>query len=296
MAFDNTCKFMAENFSTDIAEWLLGTAIPLTKLEPSELQVEPIRADSLILLASENLILHLEFQTDPVPEIPFRMADYRLRGHRRYPHMQMRQVVIYLRPTQSEKVYQTHFELPGMRHAGMRHEFEVLRLWEQPTEVFLNSPGLLPFAVLSQTQERENVLRAVAQRVETLPQKQAQSNIAAATAILAGLVLEKELIHRILRRDIMRESVIYQEIEAEAEARGEAKGEARGEARGLEEGRQAGERSLVLKLLTRRIGVVSSDLETAINRFSLSQLEALGEALLDFSSPDDLDQWMHSHS
>jgi predicted transposase YdaD len=223
------------------------------------------------------------------------MADYRLRGHRRYPHMQMRQVVVYLRPTQSEKVYQTHFELPGMRH-----EFEVLRLWEQPTEVFLSSPGLLPFAVLSQTQERENVLRAVAQRVETLPQKQAQSNIAAATAILAGLVLEKELIHRILRRDIMRESVIYQEIEAEAEARGEAKGEAKGEARGkargLEEGRQAGERSLVLKLLTRRIGVVSSDLEAQINGLSLSQLEALGEALLDFTSPADLDQWMQSYS
>ena len=56
MAFDNTCKFIAENFSDDIANWLLGKAIAFTKIEPSELQVEPIRADSLIFLESEHLI------------------------------------------------------------------------------------------------------------------------------------------------------------------------------------------------------------------------------------------------
>jgi predicted transposase YdaD len=42
-----------------------------------------------------------------------------------------------------------------------------------------------------------------------------QSNVAASTAILAGLVLDQQLINRVLRSDIMRESVIYQEIEAQ---------------------------------------------------------------------------------
>jgi predicted transposase YdaD len=50
MSFDNTCKFLAENFSADIATWLLGTPILMTKLEPSELFAEPIRADAIILL------------------------------------------------------------------------------------------------------------------------------------------------------------------------------------------------------------------------------------------------------
>jgi predicted transposase YdaD len=59
--YDNTCKFIAETFPTDIATWLLGEPIALTKLEPSELSVEPIRADSLILLQSEDTILHAEF-------------------------------------------------------------------------------------------------------------------------------------------------------------------------------------------------------------------------------------------
>ncbi len=43
--YDNTCKFIAETFPTDIAAWLLGSPLTLTKLEPSELSLEPIRKD-----------------------------------------------------------------------------------------------------------------------------------------------------------------------------------------------------------------------------------------------------------
>jgi predicted transposase/invertase (TIGR01784 family) len=104
--FDNVCKFLAETYSVDFATWLLGQPTAFTQLSPFELSVEPIRADALILLESEELILHLEFQTDPDADMPFRMADYRLRVYRRFPGKQMRQIVIYLRPTRSELVYQ----------------------------------------------------------------------------------------------------------------------------------------------------------------------------------------------
>ena len=83
--FDSTCRFIAANFAMDMATWLLGKPINLTELKPSELSLEPIRADSLIFLQSEDLVLHIEFQTDPKEDIPFRMLDYRLRVHRRYP-------------------------------------------------------------------------------------------------------------------------------------------------------------------------------------------------------------------
>ncbi|MEH2134860.1 MAG: hypothetical protein V7K86_30465 [Nostoc sp.] len=104
MNFDNICKFLAENFSSDFATWLLGEPITLTELSPKELSLEPIRADALILLQSEE------------------------------------------------------------------------------------------------TESRN------------------QSNIAASTAILAGLVLDKEVTLRVLRSDIMRESVIYQDILEEGKA------------------------------------------------------------------------------
>ena len=283
MSFDNTCKFLAENFSSDIATWLLGEPIALTKLEPSELVADPIRADTMIFLESADLLLHIEFQTAPDPDMGSRMADYRLRGFRRYPQKQMRQIVVYLRHTQSQRVYETTFAIPGLRG-----EFEVVRLWEQPTELFWSAPGLWPFAVLSQTTNRVEVLREIARRVDQTSDRTVQSDVLAASGILAGLLLEKETIHRILRRDIMRESVIYQEIESEAEARGKAEGKA--------EGKLDGERSLVIRQLNRRIGSITPAQEATIGNLSLEQLEALGEALLDFTAPSDLENWLKKYS
>jgi predicted transposase YdaD len=45
----------------------------------------------------------------------------------------------------------------------------------------------------------------------------------AASAILAGLRLEQDVIYSLVRRDIMQESVIYRSIQEEAEARAEAR-------------------------------------------------------------------------
>ena len=170
--FDNTCKFLAESFSEDFASWLLGTPVSMTRLSPSELSIEPIRADALILLNSDDFVLHIEFQTEPDPTMGFRMADYRLRVFRRFPTKQMRQVVIYLTRSKSELVYQNVFEIPGTRH-----EFEVIRLWEQSTQPFLEATGLLPLAVLTQTSDAAQTLRQVAAKVEAISEMRVQSNI-----------------------------------------------------------------------------------------------------------------------
>ncbi len=225
--FDNICKFLAETFSADFATWLLGESIELTQLSPSE-SLEPIRADALILLQSDDVVLHLEFQTQPKADIPFRMIDYRLRVHRRFPQKQMRQAVIYLQSTGSDLVQQSTFTLEKTRH-----EFEVIRLWEQPTSAFLQSPGLLPFAVLSQVSDRAQTLRQVAQIIDQMPDPRAQSNVLASTFVLAGLVLESEVIQQVLRRDIMQESVTYQLIKSE----------------GREEGREEARREILRQII-----------------------------------------------
>jgi Domain of unknown function (DUF4351) len=54
------------------------------------------------------------------------------------------------------------------------------------------------------------------------------------------------------------------------------------------------ERSLILRQLTRRIGTIAPNIEAQISTLSVSQLESLGEALLDFSSAADLDEWMRT--
>jgi predicted transposase/invertase (TIGR01784 family) len=283
--FDPTCKFLAENFSSDFASWLLGEPIALTQLSPTELSLEPIRADALILLGSDDIILQIEFQTELDPTMAFRMADYRLRVYRRFPNKQMRQVVIYLTPSSSELVYQNVFEIPGTRH-----EFEVIRLWEQPTQPFLESTGLLPLAVLTQTPDQAQTLRQVAARVEAIPELRVQSNVAASAGILAGLVLKRDFINQMLRRELMQQSVIYQEWREELLQEGRQAGWQAGR----QEGEQAGEARLILRQLNRRFGSLPSTIEAQVQALTLPQIEALGEALLDFAQLSDLTAWLES--
>jgi predicted transposase/invertase (TIGR01784 family) len=255
LMYDTTCRFLAEHFSADFATWLMGEAIDLTEIEPSELSLEPIRADALILLQSENTIVHLEFQTEPKPNVPFRMLDYRTRGYRRYPNKPMKQVVIYLKPTTSDLVYQSNFTLENTRH-----EFEVVRIWEQPASLFLQYPGLLPFATLSDTPDPEATLRQVEIAVNQIEDPITQSNLSAATAILAGLKCEDDIIYQILRKDIMEESSVYRSIFAE----------------GKDHGVTETQRSIALNLL--RVGLDLSLISTSTG-LSIEEVQQLQQEL-----------------
>jgi predicted transposase/invertase (TIGR01784 family) len=280
--FDSVAKFQIEQYPADFAAWLLGEPIALTKLQPTELSIEPIRADSVILLQSDTLVLHCEFQTDPDLTMPFRMADYRLRVYHKFPDKAMKQVVIYLRTTGSAEVFKNSFQA-GRLH----HEFDVIRIWEEPAEMFLTSPGLWPYAVLGKTTDQAGILRQVSTLIEDLPRNQ-QSNLIAVTSVMAGLKLNGTVIQRLMRSDLMKESVIYQEILAEGLAEGLAQGEAIGTTKGL----IAGERSIISKLLTKKLGILPINAQTIINELPLDRLEALGDALLDFDRLDDLLAWL----
>ena len=194
---------------------------------------------------------------------PFRMADYRLRLHRKFPEKEIQQFVIYLTRSDSPLVFQTSFEV-----GKLTHEFNVIRLWEQPTEIFQQYPELLPLAVLTQTNNRIQTLTEVAKQIDNIEDRRIQSNISAATAIISGLALKKEIIQRLLRSEIMRESEIYQEILQDGEAKGIAKGEAKGKAEGEAEEKTR----IALNMLHSGIAI---DLIAQLTGLSLEQIQKL---------------------
>ena len=61
---------------------------------------------------------------------------------------------------------------------------------------------------------------------------------------------------------------------------------------GRQEGERVGEVRLVLRLLSKRFGMISDRCLQVINSLTLEQLDDLGEALLDFSELADLDNWL----
>jgi predicted transposase YdaD len=64
---------------------------------------------------------------------------------------------------------------------------------------------------------------------------------------------------------------------------------------GRQEGIQIGEAQLVARLLRRRLGTAFVPYQQRIEQLTLTQLEDLSEALLDFTGPDDLTHWLAQH-
>jgi predicted transposase/invertase (TIGR01784 family) len=73
----------------------------------------------------------------------------------------------------------------------------------------------------------------------------------------------------------LEQTRVYREAKAEGELIGEAR-----------------EQALILRQLTRRVGKMSNQLQDRIKSLPLERLEALGEALLDFTSMVDLEAWL----
>lgn len=200
--------------------------------------------------------------------MPFRMADYCLRIYRRFPNKRLYQVVVYLHKTDSDLVKQTTFNI-----GEMSHRFHVIRMWEQPTEIFLQTPGLLPLAVLSNTPDQTNTLREVATLIGNVEEKQMQSNLAVTTFVLAGLVLEEEVIQHLLRRDIMRESVTYQLLVREGREEGLEEGLELGRKEGRKEGLEVGLELAAVNLLRQGMSLALINQVTGLTIVKLRQLQ-----------------------
>jgi predicted transposase YdaD len=125
---------------------------------------------------------------------------------------------------------------------------------------------------LSRAANKEEILAQVVGELDLIENIRDRSNLTAATSILAGLQLGEQTIRRLMRSPVMLESTMYQSI--------------------LREGQSAGEQALVLKQLTRKFGNLSAELISRVRGLSLERLEALGEALLDFTSVADLESWL----
>ncbi|MBE9104174.1 Rpn family recombination-promoting nuclease/putative transposase [Nostoc cf. edaphicum LEGE 07299] len=274
MSFDNLCKLLSEKHPATFASWVLGTPQTSVTVLKTELSIEPIRADYVTFLQLEGRILHLEFQTklESTPPLPLRMLDYWVRLYRLY-RLPITQVVVLLLPPAPGTVIETVFCVETTRH-----EYRVIRLWEENPELFLNDPALLPLAPLTATTQPQGLLQQVVRKVSQLEPRQ-RPEISAYTQILAGLKYNQDLIRQLFREGMMRESVIYQEILAEGEQLGELRG------------RKAEGQLLILRLLTRRVGELPQYMLDRIETLSLEQLENLGEALLDFQAIADLETW-----
>ena len=95
--------------------------------------------------------------------------------------------------------------------------------------------------------------------------------------------LSREEIQSMFLLSDIKQTRVYQEAKQE------------GRQEGRQEGERTGEVRLVLRLLSKRVGIISDRSIEIINSLTLEQLDDLGDALLDFGNIADLDNWLRSH-
>jgi hypothetical protein len=180
-ANDNLCKRLAEEYPEQFAEWLFGVRGKV-KVDKTELNREPIRADSVFFSSEENETLHAEFQTtmkSRVP-VPLRMLDYYVGLKRRNPARRVRQVLVVLKPTDDK--------IPD-RYEDERtvHHFEVVVICKQDPVALLRFEGLLPLATLCETESGEKLLGDVADRINQIKSPERRREALGWSRVLAGL-------------------------------------------------------------------------------------------------------------
>jgi predicted transposase YdaD len=231
----------------------------------------PIHGEFLILTE-----LQLRYTT----KMPLRMRVYAALAQEKY-GLPVYPVLVNILPPSDPSIVCDRFESEFLGLQA-RQDFHVINLWEVDAEMVFEQAldTLLPFVpILKDGGNQQTVTRALVK----LQQNEQLVELESLLGFFASFVLDTELVQQIMRWDVtvLRESPWYLEIQQE------------GEQRGLQQG-LAQERSLILRQLTRRVGILSSANRSQVESLSLDQLESLGEALLDFSGSSDLELWLRT--
>lgn len=174
-------------------------------------------------------------------------------------------------------------ERPPYSHAygqvRLSWRYGVLHLWQMDGEELLKleRPALL--ALIGQTriqQPEQTIPQAVARLMHETSGEQ-RERLLAELLLLCSDEEIATMAEQIITRDYgLLETPIMRKLRAE--------------------GREEGQLELLLRLLTRRCGPLSDDMSARIQQLDAARLLELANALLDFISADDLEQWLRTHT
>ena len=224
----------------------------------------------------EFLILN-ELQLRYSDRLPLRMRAYAALAEEKY-GLPSYPVLVNILPPPATVTICDRYEAEFMGLQA-RQDYRVINLWEVDASVVFDQSlnALLPFVPILRNGGEQGVVQRALNR---LRQDEQLVELESLLGFFASFVLGSDVVRQIMRWDmaVLRESPWYQEI--------------------LREGEQLGlqrERSLILKQLTRRVGGLSPELSAQVQALSIDQLEALGEALLDFTQVSDLGHWLEQN-
>jgi len=241
--WDTRMKWLFAVAPEDMVAWLLGDAIEFAGLANPQLESDYVVSDMLCYVArdGEKGLFHIEFQKRRDTNMAQRLWEYNTRATIKY-KLPVWSCVVYLTKdgTTPEGSYKRIFPLTG--RLVQEFHFDVLKMWEIPTEKLLSvgRQGLLPLLPLTREGQQREVIDTAIDLL--MPRgEESQHTLLSLVYGFASLVFEQKDQEWLQRRfsmlyDILRESPAFQDMARE------------GKREGLEQGRAEGEKIGALKM------------------------------------------------
>ncbi|MDJ0561745.1 MAG: DUF4351 domain-containing protein [Microcystis sp. M53599_WE4] len=250
---------------------------------------------------SSFFLIHLEAQSSSQPEFNRRMFTYFARLHQKFA-LPVYPIVIfsYDRP-QKEAIRQYKIEFPDLK--VLEFNYQVVQLNRLNWRDFINQANPVAAALMAKMKiaprDRAKVKAQCLRLLVTLRLD------AARMQLISGFVdtylnlnsFEEIEFQQEISTFIQPEQEGVMQITTSWMRRGLEQGLEQGLERGLERGLEQGlarERNLIVRLIKRKLGDIDVDIESRIMTLNIDDLERAGEALLDFSTWEDLTNWLNA--
>ncbi|KAA6185102.1 DUF4351 domain-containing protein [Thiohalocapsa marina] len=234
------------------------------------------------------LLFVLEEETDPKRFSIHRLAHYCLDLAELYGTDRVVPVVIFLHPGD----YPERLELGSEQRGYLQFSYLHTALFRLRAREYLDSDNLvarlaLPTMAFAPEEKFEVIAAATRGLTELEPDPERRLKYADFIDIYAML---DENEWEAYRQRYPQEATTMTGFAARFTEQGRQLGHQQGLEQGLER-----ETTLVLRLLKRRLGRVADHQREHIQSLPVEQIETLGEDLLDFTSPADLEAWLARH-
>jgi uncharacterized protein DUF4351 len=248
-----------------------------------------LRADKLVRVhcldgQEEWLLIHVEVQGQPDPQLPRRMYEY----HRRISDRYVRPVVSMAVLADERSDWKPAFYEDEHWGCRLRFDYLVCKLIEIPPQRLErdNNPAAVVIAAHLATQRTAGDMAGRKLLKWELTRRlyergYSKKDVLEIFRLIDWLMELPEGLRVAFRRELSQ----YEQEKAMPHLTSI-------EELALEEGRQEGQRGIIQRQLERRLGNLSPAVDERLRALSSEQLELLAEALLDFHAPTDLEAWL----
>ena len=256
-------------------------------LNTGELKIIDLLAEVRLAGQEVGFLIHIEAQATSKPDFTSRMFFYFARLHQKYLQRIYPIVIFSFDEPYREEANQYTVEFDDFK--VVEFNFKMIQLNRLNWRDFINQQNPVAAALMSKMRiepaERPRVKVECLRLLATLKLNPAR------TRLISGFV------DTYLRLNVQEEQVFQETVGTleGTEREGIMQIVTSWMEQGIAEGKTEEARSLVLRQLTRRLGTLPATAEAQVQALALPQLEALGEALLDFSALSDLTEWLQIH-